>query len=1043
MKQRIITVNAKRGSDSAIGKDTPFRTLHAAARYAKTLLADKEPIHVRIRLAEGTHTLYEPIRFAKEDMGHPASRLTISGADASRTVVTSNVSFAGSAFTKVEGMPYYCYKLRPDERLPNGTFPEFRDFYVNGKRAVLAQSSREANIPFPLPYERDRKNEKNMVYKLYLPAWMVEDLDTDCTPLTELWIKVEWQIHCIHIVSVNRRDRREGYIAVKILESEWPLFVTAYCASLLGRPCWLANNLSLLTKPNDFYYDSSEGKIYYYPENEEELKTATASYPLLENLFIFDGVSNVTVESLGMTGTTSNYVTKEGYITGQCGRIKKNDLGFLTHAAIACKNTSSVTVEKCAFFELGADALNFSMRTEGLLVSECVFRHIGATAVRVGRPVGAWDDETNANIDIRIENNLIDGTGLTYTSNVGIFVGLATDVRILHNTILNSCYSAVSVGWSWAIATWPFGENLNLANVEIAYNYIENFMFGMKDGGAIYTLGGNAYKEYTEFLNKIHHNYMVTTASAGRADVGYRVIYHDQGSSHWHDYDNVIIACKENPPSTSFVIGGSVNCLIERLYIADYPYETPKSIHGPDGGAGVYNIVARDIFRDLRSDELPEEAKAIIRSAGCDACRPRVPEKKVYPSAVKLYVDAKNGNDRASGTDKNAPLATLGRAMECVSEVLRTRSGADITVVLRSGTHTVDKTVKMQTKDYNLENFRITLRPERNGSAELKTDARVLLSWEGARNFTVEGLSLQGRNASLGSSLFLFRDSADITVKNCSFHHINATAVSFTGISENLSVDNCIFSHIGGYALLFGENQAWSEQHQNRAISVTGCLFEHIGYVFEGASAIFSAAVNGLSVINNTFRDLSYEAVRVGRPESDGEFTRDTNYNVDRLLVQNNYIEAFSTAGASAAIRAEGGNCNRFRFAPFNIIDGNYIVVGDETGKDSADYAVFWHGASASQFHTRNNIVVPHKRNLTHRALCFFETEPHAYNSWADENTVITADEETVFCDPTAVTATNDLHDKATVFVSPADVSPELKERIRKIGKKGYTPDIK
>jgi len=199
MKQRIITVNAKRGSDSAIGKDTPFRTLHAAARYAKTLLADKEPIHVRIRLAEGTHTLYEPIRFAKEDMGHPASRLTISGADASRTVVTSNVSFAGSAFTKVEGMPYYCYKLRPDERLPNGTFPEFRDFYVNGKRAVLAKSSREANIPFPLPYEKERKNEKNMVYKLYLPAWMVEDLDTDCTPLTELWIKVEWQIHCIHI----------------------------------------------------------------------------------------------------------------------------------------------------------------------------------------------------------------------------------------------------------------------------------------------------------------------------------------------------------------------------------------------------------------------------------------------------------------------------------------------------------------------------------------------------------------------------------------------------------------------------------------------------------------------------------------------------------------------------------------------------------------------------------------------------------------------------------------------------------------------------
>lgn len=1043
MKQRVITVNAKKGSDSAIGKDAPFRTLHAAARYAKTLLSDKEPVHVRIRLAEGTHTLYEPIVFSKKDIYHPASRLTISGADKSRTVVTSNVSFEGSAFTKVEGMPYYCYKLRPDERLPDGTFPEFRDFYVNGKRAVLAKSNREANIPFPLPYEKERGNEKNLTYKVYLPAWMVEDLNTDCSPLTELWIKVEWQIHCIHIVSVNRRDRKDGYIAVKILESEWPLFVRAYCGTLFGRPCWLQNNLSLLTKPNDFYYDSNEGKIYYYPESEDALQTATASYPLLENLFIFDGVSNVTVEGIGMTGTTSNYVTKEGYITGQCGRIKKNDLGFLTHAAIACKNTSTVTVEKCAFFELGADALNFSMRTEGLLVSECTFKNIGATAVRVGRPVGAWDDETNANIDIRIENNLVDGTGLTYTSNVGIFVGVATDVRILHNTILNSCYSAISVGWSWAIATWPFGENLNLANVEIAYNYIENFMFGMKDGGAIYTLGGNAYKEYTEFLNKIHHNYMVTTALAGQADVGYRPLYHDQGSSHWHDYDNVIIACKGNPPSTAFVIGGSVNCLIERLYIVDYPYETPKSIHGPDGEAGVYNIVARDIFRDVRSDELPEEAKEIIRSAGCDACRPRIPEKKTYPTAIKIYVDAKAGSDRVNGTDRNAPVATLARAMETLTEIFRTRSGADVTVVLRSGTHTVDKTVKMQTKDYNLENFRVTLRPEKEGTAELKTDARILLSWEGARNFTVEGLSLQGRNASLGSSLFSFADSENIAFNNCNFNHINASALSFSGISENLSVDNCIFSHIGGYAILLGKDLPWSKENQNRAISVTNSLFEHIGYVFEGASAIFSAAVNGLSVIGNTFRFLSYEAVRVGNPASNGDFVRDTHYNVDRLLVQNNYIDAFSTAGASAAIRVEGGNCNRFRRAPFNIIDGNYIVVGDETGKESADYAVFWHGVYASQFHTRHNIVVPHKRNTTRRALCFFETEPHAYNSWADENTVITADENTVFCDPVAVTAVDDLHDKATVFVLPTELTPELKEKIRKIGKKGYTPDIK
>ena len=1043
MKQKIINVNYEKGSDTATGRDKPFRTLSAAVAFAKSLLAAQKPLHVNIRLSEGKHTLSEPVTFSASDIAHAASTLTISGAGKDRTLVTSNVDVAGSAFVKVEGTPYYVYNLRPDEKKSDGTCPSFRDFYVNGKRAVLARSDHDGFIPFPLPFEKERSNPKNMTYKLYLPPSMVEDLNTDCSPLTELWIKVEWQIHCIHVVSVNKRDRKDGYIAVKILESEWPLFVNAYCQSLKGRPCWLTNNLSLLTKPNDFYYDENAGRIYYYPESEEALMNATCSYPLCEHLFVLDGISGVTVEDIGFTGTTSNYVTKEGYITGQCGRIKKNNLGFLTHAAIHCENCTDVTVKRCEFWELGADALSFSMRTEGLLVKDCSFFNLGATAVRVGRSVSAWDDKTNANMDIRIENNLIDGTGITYKSNVGIFVGVGTDVSILHNTILNSSYSAISVGWSWAVATWPFGENLNLANVEIAYNYIENYMYGMKDGGAIYTLGGNAWKEYTKFLNEIHHNYVVTTPLAGQSDVGYRPIYHDQGSSHWHNYDNVIIACEDNPPATAFVIGGNTNNLIERLYIVDYSYPMPLTIYGTDGESqGAYNVVAREVFRDVRSDALPEEAKEIIRSTGCDKMRPVVPEKKKYPSEVTIYIDPKNGNDR--NTNADSPCFSFANAMATVVDVLNSCPGADITVLFKNGLHSVEKAVKMQTKDYNLENFRITLKGESVEGAQIKSDNRIFLEWEGVSHLAVRDLTIQSRNAACESTLFLLHDASDVCFDNCRFHHVNASVITCKGVTADVTVANSYFSHIGGHALSFGSNSLWSSTNKNQRIRILDCYFEHIGFVVEGSAAIMADVANSFTVLRNTFRDLSYEALRIGMAENDGEWGREENYNVDRLTVSQNYIDGFLVGGtASAAIRADGGNCNRFRINPMNVIDQNYVVISDETAKDSGDFAAFWHGSGASQFHTRKNYIMTHKRNVSKRALCYFDTEPHAHNSWADENTVITAQEECSLCNDEAITAIHCLYEQKTVYVAPNALTAEQKDAINAIGKRGHTPNIK
>ena len=96
------------------------------------------------------------------------------------------------------------------------------------------------------------------------------------------------------------------------------------------------------------------------------------------------------------------------------------------------------------------------------------------------------------------------------------------------------------MGWRWSSVNWELGQSYNLYNVEIAYNYFENYMSDMSDGGAIYTLGGNVEWDFTGYINEMHHNYAVESALTGAGKGRFMSLYHDGASSNWHSYENVV-----------------------------------------------------------------------------------------------------------------------------------------------------------------------------------------------------------------------------------------------------------------------------------------------------------------------------------------------------------------------------------------------------------------------------------------------------------------------------------------------------------------------
>lgn len=1016
-------------------KDTAAcHSLYAAINEAKARLAAEEETHVRILVENGVYAESRTSCLETGDIGCPASSLTVAADTGAHPLFTSNVSVPGDAFVPVEGKPYFAYRMREDERLNDGLFPAFRDFYCNGRRIPLAESREERYLMFTIPNEKQRDAEENLTYKLYLDPAMLQGIETDCEPLTELWIDVEWQIHCVHIVGIDRDDVKDGQVAVMIDKNEWPLFVKAYCQSLLHRAYRLKNNLALLSE-NSFYYDRKNGIVYYYPEDPEVLRHAACAYPLLENILECKGIAHLSLHGLAFTGTTSNFVTENGYLTGQCGRIKKNDVGFLTHAAVHCESCSDVLIDGCRFYELGADALNFNMRTTDLTVKNSVFSRIGATAIRVGRALSAWNEETNANYRITIQNNRIDGTGLTYKSNVAVFLGVCMTARICHNTIKNSCYSAISAGWSWAIATWPLGENRNLYDIEIAYNYIDNFMFGMRDGGAIYTLGGNAWAEYKEYFNFIHHNYMIVGETCGDSAVGYRVIYHDNGSSHWHDYDNVILAREDLPPRDAFVIGGSRNDLIERTYILNYRNDTPASVWRPDGEEGFIGVIEKDTVRNLSTENpLPDAVKEIISAAGCDSDKAPLPEKEHYKKTVTVYLDAANGKDENDGT-ASFPVRSLSRALMLTERAAEAETDCLFTVRFAPGVYPVNEALSPFGNLPEEKHFSIVLAAATAGKAKIEARVPHALFFRNTRCLRFEKLVFTASGTTVKETPFCFVNGNRIDIVSCAFRNIAADAVSFTGKTDGVKISRTVFSDIGGSAIVCGSGAPFSPSNDNRNIKIENCTFTHIGYDFRNSPAVRADVAFNLNIYRNTFRDLACEAVTLGAGNAPVNYRGGKVHNIARTMILRNRIENYATAGNYAAVRVTGGNCTLYQAQPINAIAENYIRPGEKAGGDTGDYTVFLHGSGASHWHTRHNIVEIDHNHPSSSPLCRFLPTPYAsYASWADENTVIADEKTTVFCDPAEIREACDLHDKATVFVAPDKVDAALCARIDKTG---------
>ncbi len=553
-----VYVDPTSAGGDGLSPSTAVKTLKEGYEKAVALINAGDAADVVVNLSDGKHTLLGALKLSGADVTvkTPYS-ITFRGSQSEeKSVISSNIDIEASLFTR-DG-DFYKYQL-PETAKVDGQYPAFRDLYIDGRMCTLATSQGYFEMYLDSCDNASTSGLSAADRLLYVSQDALGGVDVDENGNVigdlEFWVQTDWQVHSVHIEHIAYGKSTGFYkdgmelVAIRVKAEDWSALRGNYYNTLKNRRYWFKNNKAYLDEKGEFWYDEANGTIYMKPF-ELFKNTKTVSYPTSERLFDLCDAKNIAFQNLDITGTTINYMTDHAYVTGQAGSVKttwtnpdtgvKEEVLWLPYGAIYGLNVENIRISDCSFYDIGNNAVNFRGAVDRVRVYRSGFENIGGSAVRFGQAVNTFNDSIHTR-DIVVSNNFMQGIAVTYNCDPSILAPSVQNMDIVHNTILDSAYSAVSVGWRWK----RYENAVNVENTHIDYNYIENFMTLMQDGGAIYTLGGNAPYEAGDdfqYLNTMSHNYVVITPETGNGKDHWTIFYHDQGSSHWLDHQNILVS---------------------------------------------------------------------------------------------------------------------------------------------------------------------------------------------------------------------------------------------------------------------------------------------------------------------------------------------------------------------------------------------------------------------------------------------------------------------------------------------------------------------
>ncbi len=294
---------------------------------------------------------------------------------------------------------------------------------------------------------------------------------------------------------------------------------------------YIDNVFAALDAPGEWYLDQDQGRLYYYPFAEEDLRTAEVIAPRIRQTLVTvkgDPSLGRYVEHLVLRGLSFHHSDADlspDYPHSVQGAHTQRGAIF----AIGLRNS---LIEDCEFAHLGEHAVSLREGCAHNTIRRCHVHDLGGGGIYLSEGAPARTDDGYLTAQNTVDNNFIHDGGHLFRAGCGVFLGgSATYNRITHNEICDLSWMGVHLGWSWT-GRRPAYTHHN----EVAFNHIHHIGNGVLcDIGGIYTLGVSPG-------TVLHHNRIhdITRFERGREGYGGWGIYLDAGSSEIRVENNVV-----------------------------------------------------------------------------------------------------------------------------------------------------------------------------------------------------------------------------------------------------------------------------------------------------------------------------------------------------------------------------------------------------------------------------------------------------------------------------------------------------------------------
>ena len=363
----------------------------------------------------------------------------------------------------------------------------------------------------------------------------------------------QWWYNIVHIQGVDYEDtvvdeNGDTHVAVYLVPKEYANFYVHGHYKMKGRYVYVKNALDYVDSEGEYYYDEPTGKLYYYSESGVDGKRLAR--PTNDYMFVFNDVANITFSNLRITGVDDAYLshndgcTSLGTRGGTGEDVWGNFVSAFTRSAILLNDSRGLTVIDCTFEELGARAIMGKGKIANIHIENNEFAYLGANAIHFGDGTRerTWKAGVNWIEDVTIIDNYVHDVAREYYNAAAVWINYGKNISVLRNTIERCAYTALGIGFTYGLSKFdPTEEAYHMYNVEVAYNYVTDFMQELGDGGGIYLSGGNATATYEGYINYVHDNYVFLSNTTGNGLGHFLVgIYFDGAASNWHCYENVV-----------------------------------------------------------------------------------------------------------------------------------------------------------------------------------------------------------------------------------------------------------------------------------------------------------------------------------------------------------------------------------------------------------------------------------------------------------------------------------------------------------------------